>query len=425
MKTIDANSGKRTPPPTRRAKEPKAKPSQMATPVDETRVALLVEKAEKLRNVSLSKQRKAKETKAAMETAMQAETDALAALEAAFNNIYMGKASHDAVKALAAEKTESREAAQIAAKKAAAEMKAASAAAAKAAAAAAVVQSRQRKAAENTKQPQKEDDQATAEPEAAEEEVLVSNAEATPEAVVEEAATAAAAAAAAAATAVAAAAAAAAAEAAARSATAAAATAAAATAAPAPVGSAAAAVNEADMPTAASAPPGQTEAKEEEEEEEEGEGEAKVEKDAACRATRLPPADAVQAAEEAAARASLFSHGMSNGAEGAALTVERGDAAAALIEPPLSKEAERDKAVKHVLGRDFRNPPKSVRAALGMAHAHFISDAEVKRALKRTLILLHPDFSINLALKGTKKHSQIEAAFKKLSSLRDAEEGGA
>ena len=395
----------------------------MATPVDETRVALLVEKAEKLRNVSLSKQRKAKETKAAMETAMQAETDALAALEAAFNNIYMGKASHDAVKALAAEKTESREAAQIAAKKAAAEMKAASAAAAKAAAAAAVVQSRQRKAAENTKQPQTEDDQAAAEPEAAEEEVLVSNAEATPEAVVEEAATAAAAAAAAAATAVAAAAAAAAAEAAARSATAAAATAAAATAAPAPVGSAAAAVNEADMPTAASAPPGQTEAKEEEEEK--GGGEAKVEKDAACRATRLPPADAVQAAEEAAARASLFSHGMSNGAEGAALTVERGDAAAALIEPPLSKEAERDKAVKHVLGRDFRNPPKSVRAALGMAHAHFISDAEVKRALKRTLILLHPDFSINLALKGTKKHSQIEAAFKKLSALRDAEEGGA
>ena len=42
-----------------------------------------------------------------------------------------------------------------------------------------------------------------------------------------------------------------------------------------------------------------------------------------------------------------------------------------------------------------------------------------KKAL-HLLRLLHPDYAINLPLKGTKQHARIEAAFKKLSALRDA-----
>ena len=44
-------------------------------------------------------------------------------------------------------------------------------------------------------------------------------------------------------------------------------------------------------------------------------------------------------------------------------------------------------------------------------------DGRYQRDLLR---LLHPDFTINQPLKGSKKHARIEAAFKKLSALRDA-----
>ena len=47
------------------------------------------------------------------------------------------------------------------------------------------------------------------------------------------------------------------------------------------------------------------------------------------------------------------------------------------------------------------------------------SEAEMQKEVRKLLRLLHPDFSINMALKGTKQHARIEAAFKKLSGLRD------
>ena len=48
------------------------------------------------------------------------------------------------------------------------------------------------------------------------------------------------------------------------------------------------------------------------------------------------------------------------------------------------------------------------------------SEVEVHKQVKKLLRLLHPDYSINQPLKGTKKHARIEAAFKKLNGLREA-----
>ena len=48
------------------------------------------------------------------------------------------------------------------------------------------------------------------------------------------------------------------------------------------------------------------------------------------------------------------------------------------------------------------------------------SDAEMRKKALHLLRLLHPDYVINLPLKGTRQHERIEAAFKKLSALRDA-----
>ena len=47
------------------------------------------------------------------------------------------------------------------------------------------------------------------------------------------------------------------------------------------------------------------------------------------------------------------------------------------------------------------------------------SPAEVRKRALKLLRLLHPDFSLNLPLKGTKKHARIETAFKKLNELRE------
>ena len=83
-------------------------------------------------------------------------------------------------------------------------------------------------------------------------------------------------------------------------------------------------------------------------------------------------------------------------------------------EKRAAKTAERDAAIKQILARGSR----TLRAALGMPGE--TSDAELKRRALKLLQLLHPDFSINIGLKGTKKHARIEGAFKKLSVLRDA-----
>ena len=73
--------------------------------------------------------------------------------------------------------------------------------------------------------------------------------------------------------------------------------------------------------------------------------------------------------------------------------------------------AERDVAAQQVL------ESRSLVEALGMADA---SEAEVGTRVRRLMRLLHPDYSINSALRGTKQQRRIEKAFKKLNSLRTA-----
>ena len=133
-------------------------------------------------------------------------------------------------------------------------------------------------------------------------------------------------------------------------------------------------------------------------------------------------AEALAAAEEAAARAALFSN---NGSGGEAVAGSSGTARGGKENAAKDKkEAERDAAVRLALGvgKGRKQQPQTLRAALGMQHAHFITDDQVKKRARDALVLLHPDFSLNRALKGTKKHAQIAEAFKKLSALRDASE---
>ena len=82
----------------------------------------------------------------------------------------------------------------------------------------------------------------------------------------------------------------------------------------------------------------------------------------------------------------------------------------------LNGLVERDAAIKTILQRGSR----TVRQALGVEDR--TPDDEVRKRVRQLLRLLHPDFTINIPLKGTKKHMRIEAAFKKLSGLRDANE---
>ena len=104
--------------------------------------------------------------------------------------------------------------------------------------------------------------------------------------------------------------------------------------------------------------------------------------------------------------------GAEDGAEGSS-----GSGDASLEVERSAKAAERDAAIKLILARGSR----TLHAALGVGDGA-VSDAEVKKRALKLLRLLHPDFSINLPHKGTKKHMRIEAAFKKLSVLRDASE---
>ena len=138
-----------------------------------------------------------------------------------------------------------------------------------------------------------------------------------------------------------------------------------------------------------------------------GAAEAATEEVVGC-AFRAEPQEAEPTTQAAAARASL-------------LDAAPSDNAAVDDEVRAAKVAERDAALRLALGRG-RKQPQTVRAALGMTHAPFITDAEVKKRALYSLRLLHPDYSLNLALKGTKKYAQIEAAFKRLSALRDASE---
>ena len=77
-----------------------------------------------------------------------------------------------------------------------------------------------------------------------------------------------------------------------------------------------------------------------------------------------------------------------------------------------AKEVERDAAVRTVL------KARSLRDALGLPMN--TPDAEAATRGRKLLQLLHPDFPINLSIKGSKKQLRIEAAFKKLNGLRAA-----
>ena len=81
-----------------------------------------------------------------------------------------------------------------------------------------------------------------------------------------------------------------------------------------------------------------------------------------------------------------------------------------ILEHRTAKEVERDEAVRTIL------KARSLTDALGLTHT--ADEGEVNPRVRKLLQLLHPDFAINLAIKGTKKQLRIEAAFKKLNGLR-------
>jgi len=133
--------------------------------------------------------------------------------------------------------------------------------------------------------------------------------------------------------------------------------------------------------------------------------EKRVQEEEAMRAQakRPPTAEEVAAAAaEAAARASLVGTVADDENDEEAYKGARD-----------AKSVERDLAVRQILGCTKKN----LRTALGLKLA--CTDDEVRKHVKHLLRLLHPDYNINLALKGTKHHARIENAFKKLNELRE------
>ena len=79
-----------------------------------------------------------------------------------------------------------------------------------------------------------------------------------------------------------------------------------------------------------------------------------------------------------------------------------------------AKERERDAAARRILAHSS----KTLMQALGLADE--ATDGDVAKAVRRALMLLHPDCSINLGMdEGSRKMRRIEAAFKRLNGLRD------
>lgn len=78
-----------------------------------------------------------------------------------------------------------------------------------------------------------------------------------------------------------------------------------------------------------------------------------------------------------------------------------------------AKAKERDDAARRILAYSS----KTLTEALGLEVD--ATDAEVDSCVRRLLRLLHPDYSINLAMAGTRRQQRIEAAFKRLNGLRN------
>ena len=75
------------------------------------------------------------------------------------------------------------------------------------------------------------------------------------------------------------------------------------------------------------------------------------------------------------------------------------------------KERRRDRAVQAVLGG------RHVYGMLGMPRT--ATEAELLRAMRLAMRLLHPDLAINQELRGTPEGQRIEAAFKRVNNLKD------
>ena len=80
-----------------------------------------------------------------------------------------------------------------------------------------------------------------------------------------------------------------------------------------------------------------------------------------------------------------------------------------------ARAKERDVAARRILAHSSR----TLMDALGLAAT--ATDSEIESTVRRLLRLLHPDYSINLSIKGTRAHARITAAFKRLNGLRDDE----
>ena len=77
-----------------------------------------------------------------------------------------------------------------------------------------------------------------------------------------------------------------------------------------------------------------------------------------------------------------------------------------------AKAHERDITAQRVLSYSSR----TLVDALGLGKG--ATDTEVESRVRKLLRLLHPDYGINAAIKGTRRHQRIEAAFKRLNGLR-------
>ena len=76
--------------------------------------------------------------------------------------------------------------------------------------------------------------------------------------------------------------------------------------------------------------------------------------------------------------------------------------------------AQRDAAVEQILSKESR----TLHEALGLA-GEAVDEAAVASRVRKLLKLLHPDYAINQALRGTKQERRIERAFKRLNDLRE------
>jgi len=98
--------------------------------------------------------------------------------------------------------------------------------------------------------------------------------------------------------------------------------------------------------------------------------------------------------------------------EDEAMVAGMSDEELAQVEARRVKMRERDAAARRILAHSS----KTLMDALGLPES--ATDAEVDSTARKLLRLLHPDYAINLAGKGSRQQRRIEAAFKRLNGLR-------